>query len=557
MHISEGVFQAAASSQLGRLELRSDSGSQTCVCNKSFSGWVVHVIRYRFSKNYREQEQETRRQILIAALGSGDGTFTLSEVQQRSLLDRKKFNHYIHTELKRLAKIETTVRVEPNVISPATSVQNLQTDEILPQAMNEEPAPDQEPSTISPDTSVQDTQTDETSSQAPNEGPAPDQEPRTIPPDTSVQDTQTDETSSQATSEEPAPVQKPGTASVKGTGDGKIQPEPKKRAQKSLYRPTASTQSKIVRKKTGSEAGRKLQPPFTNKNKLNQSRTKPAGSTEKVTPKTSPPRETASKSKRAPLNQVKTATPKPTTGNPGASARPTAEEIIVNYEDTMSESDNVAWIRKRNLWAKDYFESRHAAAVFYVGDDKGPINTDFRISEKSDRCVHTVATLEKRIGERLNQYGSNANANTKHFLTFLTLRNERVPTERDRLFKIEYMKKSLLKPGATWKDNFMNGGMLGVPDTATKCGRRLPTEDLMFCANKIISALPVDKKTGVFQGYKESDGGRVIGGMYDKAADPEYRKDFSPDGQELTPEDFEWLLMTAASFGEYCNGEGY
>ena len=31
------------------------------------------------------------------------------------------------------------------------------------------------------------------------------------------------------------------------------------------------------------------------------------------------------------------------------------------------------------------------------------------------------------------------------------------------------------------------------------------------------------------------------------SADPEYRKEFSTAGQELTQKDFEWLLMTVAS----------
>ena len=217
----------------------------------------------------------------------------------------------------------------------------------------------------------------------------------------------------------------------------------------------------------------------------------------------------------------------------------------------MSNSDNQTWIRKRNLWARDHLTDEHVAAVFYVGDDSGEIPHDITISEIRRECVPTVATLEKRIGERLEQYDSNANANTKHFLTYLTLRNDRVPEERGRLFETEDMKKS--SPTATWSDNFSAGGILGIPPTATKCGRRLPTEALMFCANKIISELPVEEKTGVFRTDKESEAYRLVNEMYKNAAYPEYRKEFSPDGQELAQGDFEWLLKATTSFGIYCN----
>ncbi len=36
------------------------------------------------------------------------------------------------------------------------------------------------------------------------------------------------------------------------------------------------------------------------------------------------------------------------------------------------------------------------------------------------------------------------------------------------------------------------------------------------------------------------------------SADPEYRKEFSPDGQELTQEEFKWLLDGVKSFGAFA-----
>ena len=401
MQIDSSVIQTAASSQLGRLELRSTNGNQTCVCNKSFSGWVVHVLRYKFSKNYRKQEQETRRQILTATLGNGNEEFTLSDVQRNSLLDRRRFNRYINAELKELANCDTTGHEEPNVIPPSTSAQTSRTDETL------------------------------------------------------VQATQT-------------------------------------------------------------------------------------VSTEKTKPE------------KATFNQAKTTTPISTTGKTAASTRPiTTEVLTLNYADTKSDSDNQTWIAERDLLVRDHLKKNHVAAIFCIGADWGRLFPDLAISDVGGKCVLTVATLEKRIGERLEQYNPEANANTKHFLTFLTLRKKRASLGGDSLFEIEEMKKS--SPTATWSDDFKDGGILGVPLDATECGRVLPTETLMFCANKVISKLPVETKTEVFQSGEGSEARRLVDEMYEYAGYPEYRKEFSPDGQELTQEEFKWLLDSVKSFGAYCN----
>ncbi len=413
MQIDSSVIQTAASSQLGRLELRSANGNQTCVCNKSFSGWVVHVLRYKFSKNYRKQEQETRRQILTATLGNGNEEFTLSDVQRNSLLDRRRFNRYINAELKELANCDTTGHEEPNVIPPSTSAQTSRTDETL------------------------------------------------------VQATQT-------------------------------------------------------------------------------------VSTEKTKPKTSLPTEVTTKPEKATFNQAKTTTPISTTGKTAASTRPiTTEVLTLNYADTKSDSDNQTWIAERDLLVRDHLKKNHVAAIFCIGADWGRLFPDLAISDVGGKCVLTVATLEKRIGERLEQYNPEANANTKHFLTFLTLRKKRASLGGDSLFEIEEMKKS--SPTATWSDDFKDGGILGVPLDATECGRVLPTETLMFCANKVISKLPVETKTEVFQSGEGSEARRLVDEMYEYAGYPEYRKEFSPDGQELTQEEFKWLLDNVKSFGAYCN----
>ncbi len=488
MHISDRVFQTAANSQLGRLELRDTNGDQTCICNKSFSGWVVHVIRYKFSKNYRAREQETRRQILIAALGKENNASTLTNEQQDVLLDRKSFNRYINTKSKEVANIEPTGRKEPNDIPP--------------------------------DTSVQTSQTDETPAQVTNVAPTPRQESNVVVPDTSVQPPQTDETPAQVTNVAPTPRQDPGTVSAKESSGGEV--------------------------KTGNEAGGKLQPP--SERKLSQSRTKQADSIEKAKPNESLPKETASKPERA--------NHKPAIGKTAASAQPIRADVLTAPSgDTKSNSDNQTWIGKRDRWATYSLEEEHIAAVFYVRDNEGSIAHNFRISEAPGQCVSTVATLEKRIGERLEQCDSNASANTKHFLTYLTLRGEELPADRNMLFEDEDMRKS--SPTATWDNDFMKGGILGIPPVATKCGRRLPTGVLMFCANKVISELPIDKETGIFRGNKKSAAGHILGEMNRKAADPEYRKEFIPDDQELTQESFEWLLNSVASFGSYCNQEGY
>ena len=773
MQINISVIQAAASSQLGRLELRNIDGDQTCVCNKSFSGWVVHVFRYKFSKNYRAQEQETRRQILTAALGNGSEPFTLSEVQQNSLLDRRQFNRYINTELKRLASANTTGRDKPGVIPPSgstqtsqadetpaqatneeptldkepgviststsaqntkadetsaqatneeptldkesgvistsTSAQNTKADETPTQATNEEPIPDKEPNATLLDTSAQNTQADETPTQATNEEPKLDKEPGVIPPSTSAQNTEADETPAQATNEEPIPdkepnatlldtsaqnteadetpaqatneepkldkepgvippstsaqnteadetltqatneepkldkepgvippsgstqtsqadetpaqatnvVSKPDQPSItseKRSGGDKILPETKKNTQRSsLSRPTASSQSRTTQKaaskkasnetlkpkgipiyrtthaldrqhqKDNRAAGGKLQP--TSERKLgkasnealrptgkaiyrtthaldsqHQKDNRDAGGKLQPTSERNPiqgrTRQTSStekaKPQKATSNRTRTSTPIPTTRKISADSRPiTTETITVNYEDTMSNSDNQTWIRKRDLWARDHLTEDHVAAVFYVGDDSGEILHNIAISEIRRECVPTVATLEKRIGERLEQYNPDANANTKHFLTYLTLRNDRVPEERGRLFETEDMKKS--SPTAIWRDSFSAGGILGIPPNVTECGRRLPTEALMFCANKIISKLPVETKTGVFRGDEGSEAYSLVAEMYESSSDPEYRKEFSPNGQELAEKDFEWLLEYVASFGSFCN----
>ncbi len=548
MQINSSVIQAAASSQLGRLELRNIDGDQTCVCNKSFSGWVVHVFRYKFSKNYRAQEQETRRQILAAALGNGNEEFTLSEVQQDSVLDRRRFNRYIDTELKKLASSGTTGHEGPDVIHPSTSAQNTQAEKTLSQATSEEPESVQEPSATPSDTSVQTSQTAETLAQATNVVSKPDQ---------------------------------PSATSAKSSGDSHVPPETRKKTQRpNLSRPTASSQSKTVQKKASNEpfkpktvqkkasnepfksktvqkktsnepfksrampkkvssdAGGKLQP--TSERKPIQGRTRQTSSTEKAKPQ------------KATSNRTKTSAPISTTGKTAADSRPvTTETITVNYEDTMSNSDNQTWIRKRDLWARDHLTEDHVAAVFYVGGDSGEIPHNIAISEIRRECVPTVATLEKRIGERLEQYNPDANANTKHFLTYLTLRNDRVPEERGRLFETEDMKKS--SPTAIWRDSFSAGGILGIPPNVTECGRRLPTETLMFCANKIISKLPVETKTGVFRGDEGGEAYSLVAEMYESSADPEYRKEFSPNGQELAEKDFEWLLEYVASFGSFCN----
>ena len=266
MQINSSVIQAAASSQLGRLELRNIDGDQTCVCNKSFSGWVVHVFRYKFSKNYRAQEQETRRQILAAALGNGNEEFTLSEVQQNSLLDRRQFNHYINTELKRLASANTTGHEGPDVIHPSASAQNTQAEKTLSQATSEEPESVQESNAILPDISVQTSQTAETLAQATNVVSKPDQ---------------------------------PSATSAKRSGDSHVPPGTRKKTQRpNLSRPTASSQSKTVQKKASNEpfksrampkkvssdAGGKLQP--TPERNPSQGRTRQTGSTEKAKPKT-------------------------------------------------------------------------------------------------------------------------------------------------------------------------------------------------------------------------------------------------------------------------------
>ena len=390
MQIDSSVIQTAASSQLGRLELRSTNGNQTCVCNKSFSGWVVHVLRYKFSKNYRKQEQETRRQILTATLGNGNEEFTLSDVQRNSLLDRRRFNRYINDELKRLASNNTTGRDEPGVIPPSVSTQTTQT-----------------------------------------------------------------------------------------------------------------------------------------------------VSTEKTKPQ------------KATFNQAKTTLPISTTGKTTASTRPiTADVLTLSYEDTKSDSDNQTWIAKRDHMVRNHLKKNHVAAIFYIGTESTEIRRDLAISDAESRAS-TVATLEKRIGERLEQYNPDANANTKHFLTYVTLRNDQVPKERNRLFEIEYMKKPSLT--ATWSDNFKAGGISGVPLNAKECGRRLPTETLMFCANRMISKLPVETGTEVSQGGWGSEARRLVDEMYECAGYSGYMKQFSPDGQELTQEEFKWLLDSVKSFGTYCN----
>ena len=554
MKIDNKVIQTAASSQLGRLELRSTNGNQTCVCNKSFSGWVVHVLRYKFSKNYREQEQETRRQILTATLGNGNEEFNLSDEQRNSLLDRRRFNRYIHAETE--ASTQPTDHKESNATLPDASVQKTQSDETLAQTMSETPLPDEEPSVTPPDASVQNTQAEKTPQPTENEVPASGQESNVIPSDTSAQNTQAEKTHQPTENEIPAPSQEPGTTSAKESGEEE-QPETRERTQtSSLTKPTADSSAKTVEKRTGNEAAHskavpgkisnnaeeKLQP--SSERKLSQSGTEGAGSAEKEKPNESLSKDT--------LKQPKVTNPQPATTKTAAKARPvTTEGIMVPYRDTVSESDNPTWVGKRNRWAAKHFNGDHAATVFYVGDGKNSIAHEFKIAFEGGNCPSTVATLEKRIGERLKQCDSKAGANTKHFLTYLTLRSDQVPEERDRLFEIEDMNKS--SHSATWSEDFMNGGLWGVPPNAKTCGRRLPTGTLMFAANKIISKLPVEKRTGVI---KDAAGRRSLNNMRSKAADPAYRKEFSPDVQELGQEDFEWLLEKATSFVSYCNQTG-
>ncbi len=614
MEIGDGILQRAARSQLGRLGVQTDNGNGQCVLKNSFSGWVVHIFRYKFSENYRKQELQSRRNILAAALGSENEEFKISTEQEKTLQNRREFNRYIHEESQRLASSRATPDTGGNQNTPGTELPKTNTEAITPSTF-QDPATDKE----STEEHTKLTSTAATQEQSHLTGTT--QDPGNSQPVTDKKPTEehTNLTSTVATQEQShltGTTQDPGnsqpvtdkkpteehtnltstvatqeqshlTGTTQDPGNSQPVTEKKRVTRRDLTRGTAASNAltKNPKQNLKPPAKKGNSQPTRNKKKEtpNTSRAGTPQSSKSSTTKSGPtPQDESSRIKVAkdpgsgrnrPItgkNTPDTSATKPDAGKTDAAIigksvgaeRPKIEitkTLVAVSGKTRTISDNETWIQRRDYWATHKMQAYHVTEFFDIRTAEEPLAFAPGISSSGQNRLHAqlTATLEKRIGERLEGYrlagyieGTKVSANTKHCLSYLTLKNGRAPN-RDTLFDLEHMEKS--STNAKWSTDFKETGILGIPDVAESCCRRVPSAKLMHCVDRVIKQLPVNRKTGIPMYNRE--GKNLLTLMHKKASEPVYRKKFSQDGQELTKEEFEWVVGNVKGFVHFCEGK--